>query len=285
MPEMNEDPAAYWNEVAGDKWVRAQEGIDRWVAPITKQLLEAAAVRSGERVVDVGCGCAETTLALAEHVGSEGRVLGVDISRVMVEHGRRRTQGVEHLELLVADATEHAFEPGWADLVTSRFGVMFFLDPVRAFANLRASLRPGGRLCFACWQAPEHNPWTHFGMRALPEIESPGIGPDKGPTPGSDAGPGPFSLSAPQRIHETLSGAGFTEIDPVSFRTSMILGESAGIALETMVEVGPLSRVLSNAQEHERPELLARVRAFVEHEYRDGPPPQGAGVWIVHARA
>ncbi|MCH9679996.1 MAG: methyltransferase domain-containing protein [Deltaproteobacteria bacterium] len=272
---MNEDPAAYWNDARG--WVRAQDSVDQWLSPITAQLIEATAAAAGERAVDVGCGCGGSTLPLAERVGPQGRVLGVDISAVMLDHGRTRTKDVEQVELVLADATEHPFEPGWADLVISRFGVMFFLDPVRAFSNIRAGMRPGGRLCMAVWQGIERNEWINFIMQAFPELES--------PVPDADAGPGPFSFSDPARVVEVLGGAGFSAIEPVPFTTSINLGDSVDLALETMSEVGPLSRVLAEAEEDQRPQLLARARAFLQEQYRTGPPLLEAAVWIVHARA
>jgi ubiquinone/menaquinone biosynthesis C-methylase UbiE len=125
--------------------------MDRSLHEIGRLLLERAAIRPGERVIDVGCGSGATTLAAAPLVGAQGSVLGVDVSEPMLAVARRRAAGLGNVRFVAADAQTHAFEPGAQDLVLSRFGVMFFDDPPRAFASLRRALRPGGRLCFVCW--------------------------------------------------------------------------------------------------------------------------------------
>lgn len=276
MVEMNDDPSAYWNQEAGARWTRAQTLIDAWMEPITAELLRAADLQPGQRVIDVGCGGGTTALAVAEQVGPGGRVLGIDVSRAMLEYARGRSVEGGPVEYVLADAAEHPFEPESTDLIISRFGVMFFVDPVRAFTNLRASLRPGGRMVMACWGAPELSPWADYGMRALPEL-TPRL-------PAPDDGPGPFSLSAESRVREILQAAGFEAVRLVSFSTPLCPGASVDSAIDMMTEVGPLSRALAEVDDATRGEMLARVRSFLEREYRDGPPSIDSATWIIHAR-
>lgn len=275
MVEMNEDPVAYWRDEAGPNWVRAQPAVDRMLSPITERLLEIADAGEGERVVDVGCGCGTTTIAFGERVGPTGSALGLDVSDAMVDFARSRSTKIRHVEFVCADATDHHLEPT-ADLLTSRFGVMFFSRPVTAFRNLRTALRPSGRLAFACWQAIERNPWIDFLMGAFPEVDS--------PMPPPEGGPGPFSLSAPEQIMELLESAGFVEVAIGSFATKVSLGATPDEALHGMTEIGPLARILSEGGAEGRAEILTRARSFLEAAYASGPPRLDAAAWMVQAR-
>jgi ubiquinone/menaquinone biosynthesis C-methylase UbiE len=163
--ERNADQAAYWNGEAGARWVAGQDTLDTILAPTLKVLMDRAAVTGGERVVDIGCGCGISALELARRVGPGGRVLGVDVSAPMLARARQRATADLPLELVVGDATVHAFAPGWADLMISRFGVMFFAEPAKAFANMRRALRAGGRLVFACWREPARNTWMSLPLQ------------------------------------------------------------------------------------------------------------------------
>ena len=127
--------------------------------------MAAARAEAGERVIDVGCGCAATTIDFAARVALRGEVLALDISAPMLERARERAPAGLLMRFALGDAASHELTPGWADLVVSRFGVMFFAEPTRAFANLRRGQRPGGRLAFACWHAAKLNPWMIVPLR------------------------------------------------------------------------------------------------------------------------
>ena len=267
--KMNEDPQTYWREHAGPKWVRAQHSVDRIVAPITAHLHAVSDVQPGERVIDIGCGCGTTTLVFADAVGPTGHVLGVDISDPMLEVTRLASAGRPHVDVALADATTHAFTPT-ADLIASRFGVMFFPDPPAAFANLRSALAPGGRTALVTWQPIERNPWLTFVMRAFPEAAS--------SMPSPEAGPGPFSMSDAKANQELLAGAGFRDIVVESFETEVSLGATPAEALEGMTEVGSLSRMLSEADDTQRSRIAERALRFFEQEYARGVPKLAAAV-------
>jgi SAM-dependent methyltransferase len=198
----------YWNRVAGPRRVQNHEFIERRNRAVDALLLARAAPAEGESVLEVGCGTGATVFLLAKAVGPRGRVAAIDISEPMLSFARRRVAqaGLANVSLVLADAQTYRFEPASFDLAISRFGVMFFADPVAAFANLCAAIKPGGRLAFACW-APmaENRHWfVPFGIAVSH------LGP---PAPEPADAPGPMSLSDPARTRGILSSAGFAEID------------------------------------------------------------------------
>lgn len=277
MSLMTEDPEAYWNTMAGPKWVRAQEAVDRALAPITAHLLDSTGAAPGERVLDLGCGCGSTILQLAERVGAHGRVTGMDISTPMLEEARKRSRAIPQVELLLADAGQFDFtavEP--FDLLCSRFGTMFFREPQSAFSNLRRAIKSSGRMVFACWQSYERNPWISFVMRAFPEFDP--------QLPSPDEGPGPFSLSDPQKLAGLLGAAGYVDIHVRGFTAGLVLGETPSQVLENMAEVGPFSRVLAETAPSEHPALKRRATAFLEAQFREGTPKLASATWIASAR-
>ncbi len=274
---MNEEPEVYWREHAGPKWVRARHAVDFIVSPITERLLDVADAKEGERVVDIGCGCGTTTLAFAKRVGHSGHVLGVDVSDPMLEVTRTASVDLPQLDVALADAGSYSFSAD-ADLLVSRFGVMFFPDPPAAFANMRTALVPGGRTALICWQPIGRNPWISYIMQAFPEAAS--------AMPDPDAGPGPFSLSDPDGTRALLSSAGFQDVVVEPFETQVSLGETAAHALEAMTEVGGFARMLAEADtDEQRAQLKERAQAFLDNAYRDGVPKLDAAVWVLRARA
>ncbi len=279
-PDPNADQLAYWNGENGDKWARLQERLDALFAPISAAAVAAAAPRPGDRVLDIGCGCGDTVLALAEAVGPLGSVTGVDISGPMLAVAGHRIAAAELTQTAVlrADAATEPFAPGSADLVFSRFGVMFFDAPSEAFINIRRALKPGGRLVFACWRPFKGNPWFHTPYKAaaphLPEQEK-----------ADPEAPGPFAFAEPERVTRILGVAGFTAVEVVSFDAMLTFGRSGEVedALRFLVQVGPVSRALATGTEAQRATALDAVRAVLRRA--DGPEGirLGAQCWFVSA--
>ena len=158
--------------------------------PVSDLLMAAAGAKPGERVIDVGCGCGATTIDFAARVRHGGEVLGLDVSEPMLARARERASQDLPVRFVHADATVHDFAPDWADLIVSRFGVMFFADPARSFANLRKGLKRGGRLAFACWREAKQNPFFIVPLREARKHAPPL--PEMGPEE-----PGPFALRRP----------------------------------------------------------------------------------------
>ncbi len=276
---MNEQQIEYWNGARGHAWVAEQDLRDRSLEPFGGAALRKASARSGERVVDVGCGCGATVLALAAAVGPAGHVLGVDVSGPMLGRARERAAALPNVTLLRADAAIHPFD-GRAELLFSRFGVMFFGDPAAAFGNLRRALAPGGRLAFACWRSLAENEWMAVPAQAvrsaLPSL------------PASDpSGPGPLAFADPARVRRILGGAGFGEIELEPFDHPMPLGNGGGLeaaATEAMT-LGPAARLLAEADDSSRARALAAVREALAPHLKVNEIRLGGAAWLVTARA
>jgi SAM-dependent methyltransferase len=275
----NADQIGFWNGPGGQRWTARQEAQDALLAPVSEILIDRANIKAGERIVDIGCGCGATTIALAEKAGPSGHVLGVDISAPMLARARERAPKVLPVEFLLADATVHQFKAASADLVISRFGVMFFADPVRAFLNIRTSLRSEGRLAFACWRELRENPWLFTPLQAAYEHtpKLPGVGPDD---------PDPFSFASRDRVERILSEAGFRRIRLEQCDLSLDLAAGQGgldAAVQTAIEVGPASRAL----EGQPPEVLEAAEKSIRKALARFASGQSvalpASIWIVTA--
>ena len=274
----NSEEIAYWNEEAGSRWARFQERIDAAFAPLGAAGLASAAARPGEAALDVGCGCGASSLELGEAVGATGRVVGVDVSRSMlaVAEERATAANLGNARFILADASSEAFEERAFDLAFSRFGVMFFDDPVSAFANVRRSLRSDGRLVFVCWRELGANPWFRVPLEA--------IRPYVPPQPKADPeAPGPLAFADATRVRGILERAGFEDIRFEAFDAMLPFGTRTA-ATELVSKIGPASQLLEKVDEPERPDaLLALDRALAANE-REGVVRLGASVWIVVAR-
>jgi SAM-dependent methyltransferase len=270
----NTEQIEYWNGGAADIWVAQQERLDRELDPLGRAALSALAPRAGEHLLDVGCGSGQTTLQLADAVRPGGQVVGVDISQPLLAAARRRNRD-ERVSFVRADAQTHAFEEPF-DAIYSRFGVMFFADPIAAFANLRRALKPGGRLAFVCWRAEAENPIMTVPMIAaakhLPPL----------PSPPSDPGaPGPFAFADRARVARILGTAGFGTID-IQPHDEAIGGNDRTATLELALKIGPLGRLLREHPEH-REAVVDSVRDAIEPFFVEGLARMPSATWIVSA--
>lgn len=276
----NHTEIAYWDGPGGQHWVDRQQSQDDILAPILDATLEAAAIKTGENIVDIGCGTGASTIELARRVGPSGRVLAIDVSQVMLARAAERLAGAGQVQWVRADATLHDFAPAQFDLLFSRFGVMFFADPVRAFANMRKALRPGGRLVFACWRTPDENPWLMAPLRAAYE-HVPRL-----PKPGPEE-PGPFSFASEERARRILTGAGFQDVAlrSVDLKLDSATGQGLDEALRTAMEIGPVSRAIDGQPQEVREKVAASIRRELVLHQKGAQVLLGAAVWIVTAHS
>ncbi|MDE2379245.1 methyltransferase domain-containing protein [Bradyrhizobium sp.] len=277
--EANADQIAYWNGPSGQRWADRQASQEILLGPIADVLIERAAPRPGERVLDVGCGSGATTVAFARAVAPNGFALGLDVSAPMLAQARATAPKGLPLDFVQADATVHAFEPASFDLMTSRFGVMFFSDPVASFSNLRRALKPSGRLAFICWREPRENPWMMAPLQAVyrhvPKM--PPVGPED---------PGPFAFASEERVMRILKDAGFAGVAMQAHNLPMDVAIGGGLeaAVEGALQIGPATRALEGHPPEVREAARNSIREVLAPFARGQAVLLQGSVWIVTAR-
>ena len=274
----NQAQIDYWNGPTGEKWARHQRETDRNLAEAADAALRLANAMPGERVLDIGCGAGVTSLLLGDAVGPAGHVVGVDVSQPMLALARSRANAT-NVEFIEADATLYPFKPEF-DLIFSRFGVMFFVDPAAAFANIRMGAAKGGRLAFVCWRAVEENEWVSLPYRAakplLPEQK-----------PIHPHAPGPFAFADPDRLRSILTNAGFSGIGIEKYDGQMDLGSSPESASFQVTELmGPTARALRGVDDATRAKAQeAVIKALADFLTGTENIRLGIACWLVSARS
>ncbi|MGJ4893463.1 MULTISPECIES: class I SAM-dependent methyltransferase [unclassified Bradyrhizobium] len=277
--DRNADQIAYWNGPGGQRWSDRQEAQDILLAPVSQILIERIAAKPGDRILDIGCGCGGLSIALAGQVAPGGSVLGVDISAPMLDRARVVAPAGLATEFVLADATVHPFAPASFDLLVSRFGVMFFADPVASFANIRRALKPGGRVVFACWREPKANPWMIAPLQAVyrhvPKL--PEMAPED---------PGPFAFASEARVARILGEAGFSDVALEAHALSLDIARGQGLeaAVESAFEIGPASRALEGHPQETREAARQSVRELLTQYVRGDSVTLAGSIWLVTAR-
>ncbi|MFU8814970.1 MAG: class I SAM-dependent methyltransferase [Pseudomonadales bacterium] len=272
----NDGQREYWNGKAGETWVAWQARLDALLAPLSDAAIDKAALRAGERVIDIGCGCGTTTRQLAERGAA---VWGIDISAPMLAHAKARFKGVPSLAFSQTDASSQAFTPDH-QLLFSRFGVMFFDQPVAAFRNLRTGLTPEGRLVFLCWQEMAKNPWIAIAGRAVQPFLPPPAEPAPGPS-----GPDPFAFADTEYVAQILEQSGFRDIAFEALTPQLHVADDLDDAIAFQTTIGPLARVLAELQGEARDRALEAARAALSAHVTEDGLRLGAAAWLVTARA
>jgi SAM-dependent methyltransferase len=270
----------YWNTIAGPRWIGLEGFVERRVRAVNDLLLARSGLVAAEKVLEVGCGTGAFTVPLAEAVGERGTVLGADISAAMLAAARQRLAdtGLRNVTLVEADAQTHEFAPGRFDLVTSRFGVMFFADPAAAFANLLRPVRPDGWLCFACWASLEDN--RHW---LIPyEVVLRHLGP---PAPKPPRAPGPMAFADPDYVRSFLGAAGWAQIE-IHRETPDIISSTAQEEAEHACIMGPSGRLIDEKQPDQasRETIQAEIEEAFAAALQDGKTRLPSTVLIVTAR-
>ena len=275
----NADQRTYWNEVAGPKWAANQVRLDRFLEPFSVVLNEAAAARDGECVLDVGCGCGDVALRLAGEIGAAGRVLGIDLSEPMLAQARARTAKAGlagRLDWVAADAMTHPFQPAF-DVLVSRFGLMFFDDPTRAFANLRQALKPGGRFAFVAWRGRAEVEWMQAPLQWLAPVL---------PMPDNmDGAIGPCAFADAEATCAMLVKAGFAAAEHRAIDRSLFIGSNVDDAWSMLSQTGPAAAAMREMPSDVQPEAETLMRAELSKRIDGDRIELGGACWLYSGRA
>lgn len=276
MNGRNAQQIEYWNGPAGERWARAQDRIDHHLGLITEALMAFAAPECGECVLDIGCGGGTTALLIRERIGPEGAVTGIDISAPNLRVARARAHaGMADVAFIDADAATYDFQPVF-DLAFSRFGLMFFDDPERAFANIRTALTARGRVAFVCWRTFKENDWAFAPYETAFDLLPP-------QEPMDPYAPGPFAFADRGRLATILEAAGFRNIAVKALDTTVNLGATVGDAVTEALTIGPLARAAAELDEKVRNNIRTRIApVFGRYQTPYGITPSAA-IWLVSA--
>jgi SAM-dependent methyltransferase len=276
----NEEQKEFWDGEGGEKWARDDAIMADMLRPASLALLDHAGVDNCRSALDVGCGGGSQSLLLAERLGAGASVLGVDISGPMLDVARSKleTPGTNRaaVQFLQADASEYAFEANSFDLLFSRFGVMFFDDPVAAFTNIRQSMREDGRLAFCCWQAVKENPWVYLTVQAALEHFP-------APEPQEPDAPGPFAFADPQRLTTILQTAGFDKITLHPFNSEFVFsqGDSLAESVRDLAGIGPVASLLKDQGDEIHEKVYASLEQVLAPYYQNGKLALPVAIWFV----
>jgi len=263
----------FWNEVLAPKFIRFKHILLGGLSRHSARVLPELPVAPGMAVLDVGCGWGDMTMALTERVGPEGRVVGIDCVEAFMEDGRQAAaeKGLANIEFRRGDA-EIALPENEFDVVFSRFGTMFFTNPVFALRNMRLALKPGGRMAHIVWRQRSDNPaWEQAKIIALRHLPEPGDG-------AASCGPGPFSMADRETVTMQMQAAGYEDIGFERIDEKIMIGRDADEAIAFALAVGPAGEVFREAgdlAEERRPQIEADMRAYFETQERNE-----AGIWV-----
>ena len=274
-----------WNGRAGESWVRHNSLLEQLLAEPGRECMNLLPLTPAMQILDVGCGCGNQTLELAARLDASSTVIGVDISEPMLGLARELKAANDNalsaeVQFALGDASEPLFDEASFDAIYSRFGVMFFEEPVAAFSALRNSLKPGGKLGFVCWRKPKLNPFFNAPMEAALTVLP-------APAPSAPGAPGPFGLADDNVIQTTLRLAGFKDVSVAPLNLTLSVGaETPFDALfEELIQIGPAAALIAQSD----PSLKEKAREAVYNRLTDFYA-SGQGVsfdanfWLVTAR-
>ena len=274
-----------WNGRAGESWVRHNSLLEQLLAEPGRECMNLLPLTPAMQILDVGCGCGNQTLELAARLDASSTVIGVDISEPMLGLARELKAANDNalsaeVQFALGDASEPLFDEASFDAIYSRFGVMFFEEPVASFSALRNSLKPGGKLGFVCWREPKLNPFFNAPMEAALTVLP-------APAPSAPGAPGPFGLADDNVIQTTLRLAGFKDVSVAPLNLTLSVGaETPFDALfEELIQIGPAAALIAQSN----PSLKEKAREAVYNRLTDFYA-SGKGVsfdanfWLVTAR-
>ncbi len=277
------DYVEFWNEILVPKFIKYKHILVDGLTHHSEAIFPSLQVKVGDKVLDVGCGFGDTAMKLASCVGPSGRVVGLDCCKAFLDHGRKdaSSRGLTNVSFIEGDALLDRFEPEY-DFVFSRFGTMFFSNPVAGLRNMLSALKPGGIMTHIVWRAPEVNPWLSMAKDVVLEFL---------PAPGDDArtcGPGPFSMADKPMVTEMMEIAGYEEITFTRVDAPVLVGRTVEDAIDFQLAIGPAGEVFREAGEEaeaKRGEIEAALAEAIDGQIKeaDGIVMESSS-WVISGR-
>ncbi len=278
--------SAYWNGKAGKKWASLANNQDTLLGKLGEVTMDAAGLSNGQSVLDIGCGSGGSTFEISRRIGSDGTVWGVDISKPMLDIAiaRLTSHDIGNVRLSEADVTTFDFTNHSFDIAFSRFGVMFFEDPVASFSSIANSLKSNGRLAFCCWRSLSKNEWFELPLNVGLKYCDQDNQVDPMDAAGHSYTPGPMAFKDKDIIDKILSDSGFSAISIKDLKSTLVVGLTPTIAANNLISIGPLSRLLLNYDDQTK----ALVQTELEQQLMQHVTSEGvtlkSNVWIITAR-
>ena len=279
MPAKSQEQ--YWSTDGGEIWLKNLKHFESMIEPIGQVLIQIAMSQAGSNVIDIGCGGGATTLKLAELIGDTGSVIGLDISKSLIAECRQRAEQLRllNVEFICGDAATVVFPDQWADLALSRFGVMFFEEPIMAFMNIGNSLKKNGSIIFSCWGPIDENPWMNELLKILSDYTD-----LPKPEPGT---PGPFAFAQPDYITTVIGSAGYSNIEIIPWSGNLLIGSPGMDTVETVKFLLRSSALVQNLKEalvDVQQDIFDRLVKKLDTYYKINGVYMPAKAWIVSAR-
>ena len=276
----NPDQGKFWNEASGLSWVENDRLMSERLETISQLLLENLDLHPSSKILDIGCGGGTTTLALAKGAPPSVQITGLDISKPLLDLAAQKCAEHKNINFVLADAQSHRFAVQKLDMVISRFGVMFFENPLKAFQNIKSALRVAGRLRFVCWAPLEENEFFYAPLQAvLQHTDQPFIAPGRAP--------GPLAFSDAAYLRSLLEEAGFQQVEIAKTPTEVTTKDSPEEDAKLLMQIGFATRIMTAAEmgEAERAKVFRSMLAQSAARQKDGKISYGATVYIVTAHA
>jgi len=265
--DLNTQYVDFWNEILVPKFIDYKHILVDGLTHHSEAIFPNLPVKEGDRVLDVGCGFGDTAIKLAERVGSGGEVVGIDCCEAFLDYGRKEAtaRGLKNVSFVEGDALLEHFAPEY-DFVFSRFGTMFFENPVAGLRNMRSALKSGGSMVHIVWRRPEDNPWLSMAKDVVLKFL---------PPPGEGArtcGPGPFSMSDQAMVKKMMEIAGYADITFKRVDAPVLIGRTVEDAINFQLALGPAGEVFREAgpeAEAKRSEIEAALAAAIDAQKKE----------------